>query len=549
MFKRLPIITLLLSLLSATVCLTATANGERDRNGFYQSLSEQKMGKLFKAGETSMAKGNKADALVYYTAVADRYEDGLSMEDKRLCAASLINLGEIDYADQQLSAAMNHYIAGLRISERNALTTETCKIYIGIGNLYSSQSDYEMGLRFYQKALQLAKHERNTTLQNKALNNLVGASCFAGHAKEGKKYYQMLARNREKSTAYHYNLLMGQGLIAASEGKANTAIKCYEQALAYTKKNKLTGGYEEATHSCLAQLYDDNAMPEKALAHLEQNEERARATNQYDLLAETLKHKASIYERQGRSNNALACKLEYVKLTDSIFNRKEFNTMKNAQFLYETNKSEKAINSLTEENHNRERLIIMQRWWMLTLTLGAIVFAAMLLIVYRQKRQLRQTYNELFDRSQTLLIENERMHPDSGSKPQDNTASILSREQRKGLLESIRKTMERTEIFCQPDFTIDKLSNIIGSNSRYVSEAINEEFGKNFRTFLNEYRIKEAMKRLSDVEHYGNFTIKAVSESVGYKSQANFITVFTKITGMKPSIYQKISQERCHTSI
>ena len=77
-----------------------------------------------------------------------------------------------------------------------------------------------------------------------------------------------------------------------------------------------------------------------------------------------------------------------------------------------------------------------------------------------------------------------------------------------------------------------------------VSEAINEGYGKNFRSFLNDYRIKEAMQRLADNDRYGNYTIKAISESVGYKSQANFINIFTRLTGMKPSIYQKISRER-----
>lgn len=51
------------------------------------------------------------------------------------------------------------------------------------------------------------------------------------------------------------------------------------------------------------------------------------------------------------------------------------------------------------------------------------------------------------------------------------------------------------------------------------------------------------MRRLMDDDTYGKLTIKAISESVGYKSQANFITVFTRITGIKPSMYQKLSRE------
>ncbi len=104
--------------------------------------------------------------------------------------------------------------------------------------------------------------------------------------------------------------------------------------------------------------------------------------------------------------------------------------------------------------------------------------------------------------------------------------------------------MESPSVYCDPDFSIDRLSAAIESNSRYVSEVINEEYGMNFRAFLNRYRVKEAMCRLEDMENYGHLTIKAVAESVGYKSQATFISVFTKETGLKPSLYQQLARNR-----
>ena len=119
----------------------------------------------------------------------------------------------------------------------------------------------------------------------------------------------------------------------------------------------------------------------------------------------------------------------------------------------------------------------------------------------------------------------------------------MPEEQRKAILACIMHTMEQTEDFCDSNFTIERLAEKAGTNTRYASQVINQVFGKNFRTLLNEYRIKEAMRRLMDDDTYGKLTIKAISESVGYKSQANFITVFTRITGIKPSMYQKLSRE------
>lgn len=112
------------------------------------------------------------------------------------------------------------------------------------------------------------------------------------------------------------------------------------------------------------------------------------------------------------------------------------------------------------------------------------------------------------------------------------------------MLEAIDDIMQNTEEFCSIDFSLDKLAKMVNSNTTYVSQTINESYGKSFNTYVNEYRVREARKRLTDYEHYGNLTIKAISESVGYKSQTTFIKVFKEITGMTPSMFQKMSIDK-----
>lgn len=129
-------------------------------------------------------------------------------------------------------------------------------------------------------------------------------------------------------------------------------------------------------------------------------------------------------------------------------------------------------------------------------------------------------------------------------KDETTRKAILDTATRERIASDINLFMENTDEYCSPEFNLDRLASAIGSNPRYVSEVVNVVFQKNFRAWLNEYRIKQAMLRLEDTEHYGNYTIKAISESVGYKSQATFISVFTKLTGLKPRIYQKLTFER-----
>ena len=103
--------------------------------------------------------------------------------------------------------------------------------------------------------------------------------------------------------------------------------------------------------------------------------------------------------------------------------------------------------------------------------------------------------------------------------------------------------MTNTQHVYDCDFSIERLADLTGCNSRYISQVINETYHRNFRSLVNEYRIKEAQKRLLDVERYGNYTIQAIAQSVGYKSHANFILLFKKQVGIPPSLFQKMAKE------
>ena len=94
------------------------------------------------------------------------------------------------------------------------------------------------------------------------------------------------------------------------------------------------------------------------------------------------------------------------------------------------------------------------------------------------------------------------------------------------------------------DFSVERLSELTSTSYKNVSQVINEKFECNFNVFLNRYRIKEACRRLSDMDKYGMYTIEAISESVGFKSRTRFASNFKKEVGMPPSEYRKISIEK-----
>jgi AraC-like DNA-binding protein len=85
--------------------------------------------------------------------------------------------------------------------------------------------------------------------------------------------------------------------------------------------------------------------------------------------------------------------------------------------------------------------------------------------------------------------------------------------------------------------TIEDFAEHLGTNTRYLSQIINEHYGINFFTFINNFRIEEAKKILITKE--GNmYTIEAIANMVGFHSKSSFNTSFKKLTGYTPSDFR-----------
>lgn len=121
--------------------------------------------------------------------------------------------------------------------------------------------------------------------------------------------------------------------------------------------------------------------------------------------------------------------------------------------------------------------------------------------------------------------------------------SNLGDEDKEMLITRILKFFEETDEIYAEDFNMQKLASLVASNYNNVSQVINERTGKNFNQLLNEYRIQEACRRFNNVAKYGNYTIEAIGNSVGYGSRSTFITQFKSITGMTPSEFQNMARQ------
>lgn len=206
--------------------------------------------------------------------------------------------------------------------------------------------------------------------------------------------------------------------------------------------------------------------------------------------------------------------------------------------------------------------------WTVIIAVGLILalVAVFTAVLAKRNRALRFANTKLVDRNHELialddantrLMDNvlppatEKQIPTDEPQPtapeSDNAEAkaqpYLSEEQTKVILSRIRHILDTPEHLFNPDFSLVMLAELAKTNTKYISHVINTTYGKNFRTLINECRIREASKRLEDHERYGSYTIQTIGEDLGYKTPTSFILAFKKIVGMTPSVYQKLSMQ------
>jgi AraC-like DNA-binding protein len=79
---------------------------------------------------------------------------------------------------------------------------------------------------------------------------------------------------------------------------------------------------------------------------------------------------------------------------------------------------------------------------------------------------------------------------------------------------------------------------MLGTKSHILSKVINECFEKNFRDFVNKYRVEEFIALANTVE-YKRYTFLALAQEVGFNSKSTFNLAFKKLTNQNPRDYFK----------
>jgi AraC-like DNA-binding protein/Tfp pilus assembly protein PilF len=434
--------------------------------------------------------------------------------------------------------AYEFYLKALHLCEKYDFMSFKPKIYNNIGVIYYDFNEFNIAKSYFFKALDL--NRRDSILEQIVFSNLGTIEMKVGNM-DSAFYFTNKAIQISVKRLDSLNLHMMLNVLALSHQK----IKQYDSAFYYFRLTlndaEKSNSIDRQAHylSLISKLFFEIRKIDSALFYVNLSNTIAKTHNLNGILAENYLTLSQIEDLKNNKTKAFEYFKKHTALKDSIFNTSILANINQLQHLHEASKINQQIEQLTIEQHIKNRTIYYQRVIQHVILATLLLVSGFLIFVFFQKRKLSTAYNVLFEKN-IKIIELQECPP--GAHLGKYQKSPLTDEMQNELLIRIYALMEDVSIVCDTQFSLDKLASMVQSNRVYVSQVINDVLKKNFRTFVNEYRIQEAQRLFSELDT-SLYTIEFISLKTGFKSRTSFIAAFKEITGVSPSFYLNSMQK------
>lgn len=488
-------------------------------------------------------EGKPDSALLCYTIITSRREQMTSKEDRHCLTVAYIGKWFVYFFHFfDYSKAYENLQHAYELAEKSG--DGLARIQLNFGCMYqtiSEQSGNERSARqamdYYRQSFALATKEQNEDVQHMAVENLVTVAytlgCLDSIAPEVKTIKQQ-SRGKQ-SPVCQYSILLYEGLRQMAAHRYAEALKTFEEQGRLLAKSNVFSRYDYVNRTNQARAIAAMGDRQQAIAMLHEAERLAEANDIKDAKLEVYKLLADVSEQAGLAEQTEAYRNRFFRLKDTLLNYQQVASVEEMRFLGELRSMDERV---AEMSRQRQTMAV---------AVGVVVAVAVIVVVFlvilgRKNRRLSQANRSLYDQNVAMLRrEQEERETESKEKYK---GSSLDEDSKQELARKIRDVLETPEHLCSPDFSAERLATLLGINYRYLSQVINEKFGKNFNALVNEYRIKEACKRINDLEHYGHLTIEAIAGEVGFHARSTFFTTFKKQTGLSPSEYLRLAREK-----
>jgi len=405
------------------------------------------------------------------------------------------------------------------------------QVYFRIGEAYYFFRDYEKAIPYLRKAIGPAQHYCDRANLN-ALNLIGSYFNLKGESDSAQYYFRQAYNSYDKvksRSVFDAMSLSNLGHTFVKKGDYDEAIPYYRAGLAYILINS---DYERASDVTLGlancylakgdtrktkQLIDSTLLFINRSGNVNLN----RAL--YPLMSKYYAKTGNIRQAEAFLDSAVIVNERYLEKYNNL------HVLRAEQEVFEAESAAKDDELKYQQEKFNDRLIYGG-------VIISLIFTAFVVMVILYRRN-KKAYRALVQKNQ-IWAETEAVYAaNAGNSNTSKENSNEPDEEDKKLMQQVYELIKQEKIFKDLDLTLDSLSKRMNVNRNYLSKAINKTTGKNFNAYINEYRIKEAIKIMSG-EKSNLLSIDAIALEVGFGNRTSFYQSFKKITGLSPSDFR-----------
>ncbi|AXG70900.1 helix-turn-helix domain protein [Kordia sp. SMS9] len=351
---------------------------------------------------------------------------------------------------------------------------------------------------------------------------------------DSASYYNELLKkqifnNTEENAHFEKEFYLNASEINFLKGDYEAAKESFNKSLIYTTVNDNIG-FEFRKSYLLGRIAFEEKKYAKCVeiieAHLEINScvtdnEGMFTKDSYQYLGKAYKKLANYERATHYFEKHIHSILELQRLRDKVI--QSYKIKESLQY-------QKEIQLLLKKEESQQSKINY------SILLSCLLLVAFLVYIFYKRKQNKRRFEVLLQKiaevnTPTIINTQEKnIEKSADVSLKANTIEKIS----KGL-----QKLEAQEYFLNSECTITSIAKKLKTNPKYISYVIRIKHDKNFKTYINDFRINYALIRLKKDTKFRMFSIESISNEIGYRGSDTFNKHFKKRTGLLPSYYIK----------
>lgn len=178
-----------------------------------------------------------------------------------------------------------------------------------------------------------------------------------------------------------------------------------------------------------------------------------------------------------------------------------------------------------------------QGWWDVSIYIGNVmIWAAFFFVGFTSYILGALLFSFMFYLMIMLLIFRKREDFSATRQTEKYLNKKIDNQKAREIINRVESHLKKESRFTNPNVKLAEVAKALNILPHTLSQVLNDNLGKNFPQFLNEFRIEKAKKMLLENE---NLTQESIGYDCGFNSKSTFYSTFKKITGITPSAFRK----------